>query len=565
MARPVTGKIMEDVVWARQKNGSFYCYKRKRIWKDGKVRLIEKKLLGKSDRKDGTITPTRGRRQTKGDGAVPDVDLSGNSTPNIKAARFHTGMMGIISYIGKDSGIDEDIYAVTDRPTAEKIISLARYIVATGGDTFPGIEEWMFTHPVPYGYPITEDVYRKLFDDIGTDESLRQGYFKLRFDREGDLVLLAAYDSSTEISVSRNPEARAGMNKDHNGKTTIKLLVPYSLRTRRPLAFAKQPANIPDVSSVENALSQLRALGVGNVITVTDGGFSSEDNLALILHSKNHSLTRVKIGWKWIKKEILSHESELRSVVHIMPSDLGVKGITIPATRTFRYTRIRGNKKKKISAGDTDTFKKRIYIHIFYDSARKEEEDKAFYSDLMDIRALLEKGEPLSDSAKKTAGKFLDIDEDGEKAVITLKEDAMEEACRYNGMFALVSDYYKTADEALQVYRKREWIEDFFERLKQDADGDTSRTGNPENLAGRMFVQFVAMSYVEITVIDSCVYHRFTVSPENIELTFSKYRRRKRYVFLHILFRELRSSAGYSTNDTHIHYSCAYFINLPGA
>ena len=78
-----------------------------------------------------------------------------------------------------------------------------------------------------------------------------------------------------------------------------------------------------------------------------------------------------------------------------------------------------------------------------------------------------------------------------------LSDSEIEKACKHNGMFALVSDYYKEADTALAFYRKREWIEDYFERFQQKADGNTSRTGNPENLNGRLFVQFIAMCYIE--------------------------------------------------------------------
>jgi hypothetical protein len=45
MARPVTGKIMEDRLWVKQKNGTWYCYERKRVWEDGKAKNISKTLL----------------------------------------------------------------------------------------------------------------------------------------------------------------------------------------------------------------------------------------------------------------------------------------------------------------------------------------------------------------------------------------------------------------------------------------------------------------------------------------------------------------------------------------
>ena len=494
MSRPVTGNVSKSHLWIKQKDGSYYCYERQRIWKDGKD-ITTKKLLGKADVKGGELRPTRKKRLAVSAGESVRECPTGGRADRIQASRKHTGMMDIIDYIGKASGIDEDLKNSTDLPTAQKILSLAQYIVGTDGATFPGIEEWMLTHPVPYEFPITEDVYGELFEDIGRDETLRQTFFKRRLEREEDLVLAVAYDSSTETSVSKNPEARLGMNKDHNGKTSIKIIGLYSLRTRRPLIYGKQPANIPDVISIKNVLEQFTALGVKKVLLVTDGGYSSDENLGEIFHAQDHTLTRVKIGWKWVRDEIDRRMQELQSVLNIMETDVYVKGITVSLTRNFKYKRIRGSAKKKLSAGDYDTFRRKVFLHIYYDTERKESEDREFMGSLMEIKSLLESGQELNEQARGLADKYFIIDE--YKGTVRFDEKKIEQSCRHHGVFALLSDYCKTANEALGLYRKREWIEDYFERFQQNADGNTSRTGNPENLAGRLFVQFIAMCYIE--------------------------------------------------------------------
>lgn len=493
MARPVSGKIMEDIIWEKQRNGSYYCYQRERIWEDGKTKNIKKKLLGKSATKGGELEPTRGKRPSAASSSSKPLPAESK----VKASRMHIGMMDIINHIGKVSGIDEDLYSITDRPTAEKIISVARYIVGTDGQTFPSIEEWMLTHPVPYVYPITEDVYLNLFHDIGLDESLRQSFFKCRIEREPDLVLLVAYDSSTENSESKNPEARLGMNKDYNGKRSIKILVLYSLRTRRPLAFIKQPANVPDIIAIQDALSQLKALGAKNVALITDNGFTSDDNLGAILHANQHSLTRVKISRVWVKNEIDNHEHELQFASNIMPYDLNVKGVTIKIKRRFSYIRVYKNAKKSLKAGERDYFQKTVYLHLYRDASRKEKEDKDFMSEIIDVEGLILRGEALSDNAEQIKNNYLITINNGKIITVHRNNKAINEACKNNGVFALVSDYFKDANEALELYRKREWIEDYYERMKQNADGDTSRTGNPDKSYGRLFVQFVAMSYIE--------------------------------------------------------------------
>ena len=73
-------------------------------------------------------------------------------------------------------------------------------------------------------------------------------------------------------------EARQGFNKDGDGLDTIKLLVLYSVENREPVAFSKQPGNIPDKISLANSLRQLEVLGLSAPVIVADNGFYCQAN-----------------------------------------------------------------------------------------------------------------------------------------------------------------------------------------------------------------------------------------------------------------------------------------------
>jgi transposase len=351
--------------------------------------------------------------------------------------------------------------------------------------------------PLPYEHPITEDVYAQLFKDVGTDESIAQGFFARRIAREGDIGILCAYDSTTIDAETRDPEARDGMSKSHTGNRSIKVLVLYSMRTRRPLAYAKQPGNVPDVLSIENTVAMLKALGAKRVTIVTDVGFASELNLGTLLHSGDHVLTKVKTNWKWVREQIEAHWDELQRLTNITKCDAMVKGITVDVTREFPFKRLRGSKKKGLKAGDTDRVTRRVHLHVYYDTERKCAQDREFIEDLWEVQSLVEEGLPLSKRQEDMRDKYLDVKKRGKKVTTAIREDEVNEACKYHGVFALVSDNIKDASEALETYREREWVEDYFERMKNDAGDHTARTGNPENLNGRLFAQFVAMCYLE--------------------------------------------------------------------
>ena len=85
--------------------------------------------------------------------------------------RTHVGLQKILEWAGKESGIDEDLKTCFEIGDAQKLSSIARYWVATDGDTLPRMETWQMMNPLPYEYPITQDVYGKLFASVGRNES----------------------------------------------------------------------------------------------------------------------------------------------------------------------------------------------------------------------------------------------------------------------------------------------------------------------------------------------------------------------------------------------------------
>ena len=122
-------------------------------------KVISTKLVAKIPKGTENPVPTRPKKAkiVKDTGMIPISDGSNGSTSNqIVASRMRIGMMDIIDHIGKMSGIDDAIYANTDTGTAEKIISLSRYLLATNGQSLPGIHTWQYNHPIPYsdGYTV---------------------------------------------------------------------------------------------------------------------------------------------------------------------------------------------------------------------------------------------------------------------------------------------------------------------------------------------------------------------------------------------------------------------------
>ena len=494
MPARASGEVKTMTVNVTQKNGDIYVMERQTLYDPEKKynRIISSKLIAKIPKGETTPVPTRPKRP-KGAKSTP-------KSKKISASRTHVGMMDIIQHIGEESGIDSAVYASTDTGTAQKIISLARYLLATNGQTLPGIQTWQFNHPLPYRFGISEDVYHDLFVTVGLDESLQQNFFRHRCELLGEHDAVA-YDSTTISTYSTyQPEARYGFNKAKDGLKTIKLLTLYSLHTRQPIAFTKQAGNLPDVTAISNALNQLSVLGMKDAEVVTDNGYYSEANLSEMLQRGFDFITLVKTSISWVKSLIDEHMEELSTIFTACPYDTTTHGVKVMLMHDFEKERKYASHKTGAAKGSIETFRRRIYLHLFFNASRQAEDRISFENDMLELKALIESGVDIADlpqSSQSKVKKYLDVRTRGKKITVTFKEKACKEPYKYHGYFALVTSKEKDCFEALAKYRRREAIEELFQADKQQADGNRVRVWTPDTLRGRMFVQFVELCYYE--------------------------------------------------------------------
>lgn len=225
MPKKSSCEIKTRTIHQPQKNGDIYVIERQTRYDPAKKYnvVISSRIIGKIPKGQETMVATRPKRSSREKASNPTV-----SPYAVSATRKKVGMMDIIDHIGKTSGIDAAVYDNTDSGTAQKILSLARYLLATNGQTLPGITAWQYMHPLPYEDGISEDTCHELFGQVGRDETLMQNFFASRLKDLGDRALLA-YDSTTISTYSGQiPEARHGFNKAHDGRETVKLLALYS-------------------------------------------------------------------------------------------------------------------------------------------------------------------------------------------------------------------------------------------------------------------------------------------------------------------------------------------------
>lgn len=482
MGRPLTGKTHVGIRRETRSNGDVYVYERVTGYdpKTQKTKTLSTQLLGKILAGSTEMIPTRPKKKRSEVIEAP-----------VQAVRTHVGLQKILEWAGHESGIDADLQRSFEIGDALKLSSIARYWVATDGDTLPRMESWQVMNPLPYGHPITQDVYGKLFASVGRNESGVQSYFQCRGQRVSSTGLNLALDTTTFSTYSKNQiEARQGFNKDGDGLDTIKLLVLYSVENRQPVAFSKQPGNIPDKISLANALRQLDMLDLASPVIVADNGFYSQDNMTHFAREHTKFLMLANSTDKWVRSEIDAAREELGHFRNVCPFDVDVSGVM--RRRQHGFSIVRKRTRGNFEAGETESFTRRLYVHVFH----KPEAERRLRESLFSLKKDLEDGvEEFRPAAQKQIDSYLTVKRTAKGVKVDFKMDGIEEAKRYWGYFVLVSNEIKDPFDALKAYRSREKIEELFATYKDSFDGRKPRTWYPENLYGRQFAQFVGLGY----------------------------------------------------------------------
>jgi hypothetical protein len=481
--------------WVKKNKGYTYVYLRRYYYNaDTKnTTIISSTLLYKLD-KDGNRVPTRKKAKMS--------NKTKSKICEIEASRVKVGGMELLNHIGKISGIDQDLYDITvDNSMAQKILSIARYWIYTGGNTLPGIEEFQLVHTLPYLSGITEDIYHDLFEKIGLDTNLVQNYFKKRIDF-CDCAIIIAYDASAESTYGHIPFATAGFDKEGIGIPTIKYIVLYSISNNQPIAYTRSSGNISDVSTVLNALLELEALGAKVIDeVVTDNGYASDFNFATyVIHGFNY-LTRAKNSWTWIQKLIDNNYKKLGKPSSYCDAEKVMSGIQVKDVRHVSYTFPEDWREHK--AGETIEVDVDLNVFIYRNSKEKEKEDREFRFDISELMNKLNSGvnlNQLSANEIKAAKKYLNLRKTQTENVYTatMNNSAIERVNRYHGILVLVGSKDRTTENALSVYRLREKIEEDINIKKDDCDGKRPRVWSEKTYDGKLFVQFVAMGYYHV-------------------------------------------------------------------
>ncbi len=344
------------------------------------------------------------------------------------------------------------------------------------GDALSHCESWCKGHANPNNSILTSQRISEILKAQSEDE--RQTFFLKWSDKicKNDYL---CYDITSVSSYSeQNEYVKYGYNRDGEKLPQINLGMIFGQNSKLPICYKRMPGSISDVSTLKKFNATLKFLKLFHIHMIMDRGFYSKSNIDELFKHRHKFTMGCPIHRKWIQNIIDEYYEEIE-----MPDN---------------YRKIEEEplyvKTKLYSWGEN---KKRMYVHIYYNSYAAASAFDKFTEQLLSWKEELE-NETLIKNHEEYYQRYFIIKETPKRGrKIQYNHDAIQKhRNRYAGFFALISNTTKDAMEALAIYRNKDVVENCFDDLKNQLDMKRLRVQNSQTMDGRLFVQFLALIYI---------------------------------------------------------------------
>lgn len=469
------------VYQTNKKSGIVYAYESVSFWdKEKKQSRARRRCIGRVDPVTKEIVPTRKRAVHSDAGKASRP----GPTPVTAAARSFYGATYLFDCIGEETGVEQDLKTCFPG-TYRQILSLAYYLILEDRNPLSRFPRWAATHHHPFGESISSQRSSELFASI--TEDARQRFFRLQGRRRAEREYLA-YDTTSISSYSQClRQVRYGRNKDHEHLAQINLALLFGQQSGLPFYYRKLAGNIPDVKTLRKLLADMNTLGYDKVKVVLDRGFFSASNIHNLYSQHMKFLIAARLPLKLVEKHLDSVRDTMQSWKNYSQDHQ-----LYACARTIKWSHVQERPYK----GDKIQSERRLYLHLYFSPDRALEEEKALFARLAGWQEELESGRRHPDHEPQYA-RYFDVRSTPVRGTkVEVREEALAEAKRMYGYFALMSNEIRDPWEALAIYRNKDMVEKAFDNLKERLNMRRVGVSSEQSLDGKLFVQFVALIFL---------------------------------------------------------------------
>ena len=394
------------------------------------------------------------------------------------------------------------------------ILSLAWYIAAEGS-ALSNSDVWLERFENPAGHSVSSQEITRLLDSMDMDGMLT--FYKewvAGFEKKGEKTL---YDLTSISCYGRNIDmAGWGYNRDKEDLQQVNYALLCLRNTAMPLFAWPLDGSISDVKTLQNTLQFLEKLDYNPDCLMLDRGFSSMENITFMLKKRHTFLQAVRVNAGWIR-EIIDAGRETR----LRPDSMrkaGDRTYYVSTTKCQWVTMMKTNKK---GVSEEVTF---VYIcsNAKGEKYSAKENEQILSQHACTVHVLFCQdlvGSQWDSFMGKLNAEYerLSADEDSEPAsefkcyfVLEKKKWArkrtvdfnMEKILQHRNLYAghtcfITNDKtIATAEQSLEEYSTRDYIEKDFDEMKNDLDMRRIRVHTDGRMRARLFIQFISEIFI---------------------------------------------------------------------
>jgi transposase len=490
------------IIYQKNKQpGITYAYENEAYWdKDKQQSRARRKLIGKVNPETGEIIPTRDYKK-KSDQAMATPAKQG-PLPITTIKRSFYGATYLFDQIGETIGITADLKTCFPE-MYKQILSVAYYLILEENNPLSRFSHWQKTHIHPYGEDLPSQRSSDLFQSI--DEASRMRFFQ----KQGKRRLEKEYWAFDTTSISSYSEVlkqvKRGKNKEHDRLPQLNLALLFGETSRLPFYYRKLPGNITDVSTIRELVEEFDVMGYKKIKLVLDRGFYSQKNINALYQHHQKFIVGTKLNLKYVKTILDEERENLKLWTHLQ-GPFHTNGICRPIE--WDYEQERPYK------GDVVKEKRRAYLFVFYNPEKAAKDQVAMNDHLTQLQNDLLSGKRPEYDANEYDKYFTVSETPNRGRKVEPKEEAIREAAKNFGYFALLSNEVKDPFDALSLYRSKDIVEKAFGNLKERLNFRRMQVSSELSLNGKLFVEFIALiylSYVKKKMQEAKLFEKWTL------------------------------------------------------
>lgn len=392
------------------------------------------------------------------------------------------GVVWAAEQIAEQSGLLADLKECFGKEYALDLLHLALYKL-DAGNAMAGYDDWRQQVVLRNARRLSSQRISEILSAVSRDDFDK--YFKLRHVRKLNQAdgasLNYALDNTSISTYSRTiVDAAFGHAKRDPELRQINYTFVCDQDTGDIVFVHAYEGSINDVVALQEILYRMKNAGLAleKVVLVTDRGYSSILNVQKMINLELKFIQGVRIVEDVVKKRLDDYRESLSSLSFYNAGlNAYARSIDEPWTENT----------------GTAAVPHTVHMHLYRFPGVDEAERVAAAKKAEELVQLKNDGKMVPPALRQTHGHFLTKVEKDEKEVWQRNDRAIEEACRYAGMFVLRSNTVANPFEALRIYGMRNAVELDFNQFKNWLDGDRLRCTETSYL-GKLFITTLGTS-----------------------------------------------------------------------